>query len=69
MRTLGHIVTVAAAVTALGCGTMHSAVQVGGKDTATWVYVQQSGLLTEAGIYRCKDTGKKITCHRADMSD
>jgi uncharacterized protein YceK len=49
-----------------GCSTMHNAAQVGDGGASTWVYVQQSGF-RDHGIYRCKDSGRKVICRRAKM--
>jgi len=51
-----------------GCASTHvqGATQVGGPDSATWVYVQTSRNNVD-GIYRCIDSSGQVTCTKAKL--
>ena len=55
------------AVSSLGCQTIQrGAVQVGGAEDSTWVFVQTDNTAV-TGIFRCHDEGGRPICVKAKV--
>lgn len=60
---------IAAALVTTGCAPqLQGAVQVGGRENATWVFIAVQDKSVQ-GVYRCKETEKGPICQKAELDN